>query len=170
MCKVGKVAPTNKKIVKNLLKITGLYLSYVYLGKYLERLHTRSKLISLWLIIFFMNINLVHKSQPTTHALQKSADMFTRSRAEREHLLGMTKPTATLVMTRSLFYVLMTGYKSRTLVVGTLQRLAASGVTIGPADPALQGAPFQGGAKLFENVGHFSENLTVVLAKVRVLG
>ena len=39
------------------------------------------------------------------------------------------------------------------------------GVTIGPADPALQG-----GTKLLENVGHFSENLTVVLAKVRVLG
>ena len=44
-----------------------------------------------------------------------------------------------------------------------------SGVTIGPADPALQGAPFLGGAKLLENVGHFSENLTVVLAKIRVL-
>ena len=45
-----------------------------------------------------------------------------------------------------------------------------SGVTIGPADPALQGAPFQGGTKLLENVGHFSEILTVILAKVRVLG
>ena len=45
-----------------------------------------------------------------------------------------------------------------------------SGVTIGPADPALQGVLFQGGAKLLENVGHFSENLTVVLAKVGVLG
>ena len=41
---------------------------------------------------------------------------------------------------------------------------------MGPADPALQGAPFQGGAKLLENVRHFSENLTAVLAKVRVLG
>ena len=40
-----------------------------------------------------------------------------------------------------------------------------SGVTIGPVDPALQG-----GAKLLVNVGHFLENLTVVLAKVRVLG
>ena len=47
---------------------------------------------------------------------------------------------------------------------------SASGVTIGPADPALQGAPFEGGAKLLENMGHFSENLIVVLAKVRVLG
>ena len=47
---------------------------------------------------------------------------------------------------------------------------SCSGVTIGPADPALQGAPFQGGAKLLENVGHFSENLTVVLAKIRALG
>ena len=45
-----------------------------------------------------------------------------------------------------------------------------SGITIGPADPALQGAPFQGGAKLPENVGHVLENLTVVLAKVHVLG
>ena len=45
-----------------------------------------------------------------------------------------------------------------------------SGVTIGPADPALQGAAFSGGAKLPENVGHFLENLTVRLAKVRVLG
>ena len=39
-----------------------------------------------------------------------------------------------------------------------------SGVTIDLADPTLQGAPFQGGAKLFENVGHLSENLTEVLA------
>ena len=42
--------------------------------------------------------------------------------------------------------------------------------TIGPADPTLQGVPFQGGAKLLKNVGHFSENLIVVLAEVRVLG
>ena len=45
-----------------------------------------------------------------------------------------------------------------------------SGVTIGPADPALQGAAFSGGAKLPENVGHFPEKLTIVQAKVRVLG
>ena len=45
-----------------------------------------------------------------------------------------------------------------------------SGVTIGPADPALQGGAVSGGAKLLENVGHFSENLTVVIAIVRVLG
>ena len=43
-----------------------------------------------------------------------------------------------------------------------------SGVTMGPADPALQGAPFQRGAKMLENMGHYSENLTVVLAKVCV--
>ena len=41
---------------------------------------------------------------------------------------------------------------------------------VGPADPALQGAPCQGGAKLLVNVGHFSEELTVGLAKVHVLG
>ena len=50
--------------------------------------------------------------------------------------------------------------------------MIVSGVTIGPADPALQGGAVSGGggAKLPENAGHFSENLTVVLAKVRVLG
>ena len=50
-------------------------------------------------------------------------------------------------------------------------QVSFSGVTIGPADPALQGGAVSGGgAKLLENVGHFSENLTVVLAKVRTLG
>ena len=48
--------------------------------------------------------------------------------------------------------------------------IVTSGVTIGPAGPALQGGAVSGGAKLLENVGHFSENLTVVLAKVCVLG
>ena len=46
----------------------------------------------------------------------------------------------------------------------------SSGITIGPADPALQGGAVSGGAKLLENVGHFSENLTEVLAKVCVFG
>ena len=38
----------------------------------------------------------------------------------------------------------------------------SSGVVIGPADPALQGGAVSEGAKLLENVGHFSENFTVV--------
>ena len=46
----------------------------------------------------------------------------------------------------------------------------ASGLTIGPADPLCRGAPFQGGAKLLESVEHFSENFTVVLAKISDLG
>ena len=46
-----------------------------------------------------------------------------------------------------------------------------SGVTIGPADLALQGAPLEGGRKIARKfAGNFSENLTVVLAKVHVLG
>ena len=46
----------------------------------------------------------------------------------------------------------------------------ACNVTIGPAYPALQGASFQGGAKLLENAEHFLENSAVVLAKVPVFG
>ena len=45
-----------------------------------------------------------------------------------------------------------------------------SGVTKGPADPALQEAPFEGGGlKIALKCGTFLENLTVVLAKVRFL-
>ena len=39
-----------------------------------------------------------------------------------------------------------------------------------PRRPRTAGGAVSGGAKLLQNVGHCSENLTVVLAKVRLLG
>ena len=59
----GRSSCTHRqKIVKNEFNITGLYLSEVYLEKFLKRLYTRSELISSWLLIFFMKINLDYKN------------------------------------------------------------------------------------------------------------